>query len=280
MKIDVPIFDSLAHPTPEGSWLHEKYSGRNYFHSVAEGMRQSGIKWAIACGMGSKVGGYEEDSYARYARESSLKSQVTFLPVAFWEPARFNFGSLSELKAYFSGLADLGYVGIKLHPRMAEFNYQDERLPTIIDAANEFGVTPFLCTYTWGHGPCSSSSPQDLMNLLGLISESSKVILVHGGGVRLLEYMEIARAFPNTLLDLSLTLCKYPGSSLDLDLQFCFSQFDRRISIGSDGPEFAPSVLRERFEKFSDAISEEKKKNIAYRNLFNFLPRAKCFQDE
>ena len=280
MKTDVPIFDSLTHPTPEGSWLHEKYSGKNYFQSVAEGMQRNGIKWAIACGMGKNVGGYEEGSYARHARESSLSSQVTFIPVAFWEPNHFDFGSLWELREYFSHLADLGYVGIKLHPRMAFFTYEDDRLPKIIDVANEFNITPFLCTYTWGYGACSKSSPENLMNLLCRINTSSRLILVHGGGVRLLEYMEIARAFPNTLLDLSLTLCKYPGSSLDLDLQFCFSQFDKRVSIGSDGPEFSPFSLRERFEKFSHSICEQKKKNIAYRNLFHFLPRSKRYQYE
>jgi predicted TIM-barrel fold metal-dependent hydrolase len=279
MKNSIPIFDSLAHPMPEGTWLHQKYNGKNFFHNSAEGMKESGIRWAIACGMGPDVGGYDESTYAEYSRGADTSS-IQFFPVAFFESAFFSTRSTPTLKDYFLRLADLGYVGVKLHPRMAHFNYGNKKLPEIIETANEFGVTPFLCTYIWGSGPCSNSSPEGLMKLLSGIDRASKVILVHGGGVRLLEYMEIARAFPNTLLDLSLTLCKYPGSSLDMDLQYCFSQFDRRIAIGSDGPEFSPSTLRERFEKFSQLITEEKQRNIAYRNLFKFLPRAKCNQNE
>jgi predicted TIM-barrel fold metal-dependent hydrolase len=94
---------------------------------------------------------------------------------------------------------------------------------------------------------------------------------MHGGTVRLLETIEIVRSYNNVLLDLSFTICKYNGSSLDMDIQFAFDTYDRRICIGSDFPEFSPRDLRERFIFFSNAIPHEKAENIAYRNIAHFL---------
>ena len=54
---------------------------------------------------------------------------------------------------------------------------------------------------------------------------------------------------PNVLLDLSNTLLRYQGSSLDRDIAWLFRSFDRRICIGSDYPDYEPGQLRARFEQ-------------------------------
>ena len=79
-----------------------------------------------------------------------------------------------------------------------------------------------------------------------------------------------ATALNNTLLDLSLTLCKYAGSSLDMDIQFLFKSFDRRVCIGSDHPEIRLSQVRERFNHFAANTAKEKAENIAYKNILSF----------
>lgn len=123
----------------------------------------------------------------------------------------------------------------------------------------------------------SKNTPDKVMELLDKI-RGNKVILVHAGAVRLLEYIEIARAFDNVLLDLSLTLCKYPGSALDMDIRFAFNNFDQRICIGSDSPEFHSSDLRCRFNYFSEGVTDNKLRNIAYKNLSAFLPKVYNFE--
>jgi len=79
------------------------------------------------------------------------------------------------------------------------------------------------------------------------------------------------RFHKNLLLDLSFTIMKYEGSSIDLDIRFMFRNFDRRICIGTDHPEYSPAALEKRFSFFSQGLSEEKKQNIAYMNLTGFL---------
>ena len=89
--------------------------------------------------------------------------------------------------------------------------------------------------------------------------------------MRLLEYMEIARSHPNVLLDLSMTMCKYSGSSIDADLRFALSAFDRRVCIGSDYPEYSPTTLRHRFTELGAGLEESKLENAAFRNAARFF---------
>jgi len=125
-----------------------------------------------------------------------------------------------------------------------------------------------LCTYFYSNTLPNNSFDKLVHTLFKL--DGAKLILMHACSVRLLEAIELARAFPNILLDLSHVLCKYAGSSLDLDIAFAFHSFDRRICIGSDFPDFSLQILRERFDFFSRDIPSEKCVNIAYKNLLNF----------
>jgi predicted TIM-barrel fold metal-dependent hydrolase len=99
----------------------------------------------------------------------------------------------------------------------------------------------------------------------------ARVVLVHGGDVRLLEYAELVRHNSNLLLDLSLTMMKYAGSSIDADIGFLFRRFDRRICVGTDFPEYSHSALRGRFDHFSSGVAQDKLENIGFRNLQGFL---------
>jgi predicted TIM-barrel fold metal-dependent hydrolase len=101
--------------------------------------------------------------------------------------------------------------------------------------------------------------------LLGL--PRLKVVLLHGGGVDLLRYAELVRANDNYLLDLSLTLCKYAGSSVDLDIGFLFRRFDRRICVGADFPDFDYLTFRERVEHFASSVDQDKASHATYQNL-------------
>jgi predicted TIM-barrel fold metal-dependent hydrolase len=142
----------------------------------------------------------------------------------------------------------------------------------VLRAAGEADLTVFLCTYM--HCALHSYPTRDpFFSLVELLQEASetRIILVHGGDIEVMRYAELARFNTNLLLDLSLTLMKYEGSSVDLDLAFLFRQFDRRICIGTDWPEYGPDQLRVRFEHFACDIPEEKRHNIAYRNLLDFL---------
>jgi hypothetical protein len=267
----IPIFDSLTHPMPNGNWLHDSYCGKNALPVIVQELAQSNIKWALAVGMGPNIGNYCESDYVQFITAEN----TNIFPVAYIDFPLVRDLDKAAIKNYLLGLSQLGYVGIKLHPRMGQFSFCEPQIATIIKMAADIELAVLLCTYCWEDSSNNAfNTPFSMMQLLSNIS-GAPVILVHGGGVLLMQYIEIARAFPNVLLDLSLTICKYKGSSLDMDIKFAFSQFDRRICIGSDGPEFSSVMLRKRFNYFSKGIPENKLKNIAYRNLFSFIPKLK-----
>lgn len=83
--------------------------------------------------------------------------------------------------------------------------------------------------------------------------------------------MELVRHNSNLLLDLSLTLLKYSGSSIDFDLKFLFSNFDQRICIGSDHPEYSHAEVLNKFKILSQGLPSEKVENIGYKNIMRFL---------
>lgn len=260
----IPIFDSLTHPTLDGNWILPKWTSCASISELKTQMQDSNICGAFAVGM-DNIGGYDEDAFLRLIQE---EGENRLFPVAF-----FSFSQRSK-EGYEKRLQEIkkkGYIGIKLHPRIGRFTLDNPDLPFVIDKANELGLAVMLCTYFYSNSiSLMANNVERLADMLLRLQKESKVILLHGGVVRLLDMMEVVRAFPNTLLDLSLTLCKYAGSSLDMDIQFMFQSFDRRVCIGSDHPEIKLSQVRERFELFASKTSIEKAENIAYKNILSF----------
>lgn len=260
----IPIFDALTHPTLDGNWILPKWPDCASITDLKAQMQANDVSGAFAVGM-EGIGGYKEDVFLQMIRE---KGEGKLFPVAFFT---FNQSSKEGYEKRLLDIKEKGYIGIKLHPRIGHFTLDNPYLPFVIDKANELGLVVMLCTYFFSNEvSLMSNNIERLADMLLKVDKKSKVILLHGGVVRLLDMMEVVRAFPNTLLDLSLSLCKYAGSSLDMDIQFLFQSFDRRVCIGSDHPEIKLSQVRERFETFAANTTKEKAENIAYKNILSF----------
>ncbi|MBU7006396.1 amidohydrolase family protein [Phosphitispora fastidiosa] len=260
---NIPLFDSLVHPTMNSNWLQPKYNGKNSPEELIVQMQENNIRWAFAVGL-PDVGNYNLEKYSEFIRS---KSDLLY-PIA-----GLRFDDIQEshdIRELLTKVSKLNYVGIKIHPRFSKVTYDNVLLPEVVKTANELNLAVMLCTYFYRSG--NDYYRNNMVSLRELLSKlnGEKIILLHSCTVRLFEMMEVAREFHNVLLDLSLTLCKYEGSSLDLDIQFLFKNFDRRICVGSDGPEFDSKKLRERFNYFSQGLDREKVENIAYKNIMNF----------
>lgn len=262
---NIPIFDSITHPTIDGNWILPKWPNCASIDDLKTQMRHNDICGAFAVGMDG-IGQYSEDAFVKMINK---KGDGLLHPIAFYHQA----GSVAT-KACEEKLLTIkrkGYEGIKIHPRMAHITMEEPLLPFIIDKANELGLVVMLCTYFYSNSiSLSSNNNEKLAEMLTKLDSNSKVILLHGGAVKLLETMEIVRGLPNVILDLSFTLCKYAGSSLDLDIQYLFQSFDRRICVGSDHPEIKLNQLRERFNYFASKTTFDKAENIAYKNILRF----------
>jgi predicted TIM-barrel fold metal-dependent hydrolase len=255
-----PLFDSLTHPTLSGKWLNSCKKAN--FDKLTEEMYSSNVVKACAVGL-SGVEGYEHEYFA-----NECKKYESLIPIAGISP------HVDDINYEIKKIKSFGFKGVKLHPRFGNFNLSDQKneLIKIFKVCKKNDLVVFLCTYL----SCSIERfpmIDPYWELVEIVKKSpeTKVVLLHGGTSRLMEYADLVRFNPNLLLDLSYSIIKYEGSSMDLDIQYLFKTFDQKICIGSDHPEFTFEKLRERAEYFSREISVDKKENIYYKNLMNFL---------
>lgn len=246
----VPLFDSLTHPMPTGDWLGPKYTGSSRADNLVAAMHANGVTSILAVGMGETVGGYVEADYVGWVTEAVPGAY----PVAWCDPRVGDFERFQKL----------GFRGVKVHPRRCGIDF---RLPALPKLISEVGMPTLLCTYGYEKGrPRAGRTLDDVLALLDQCGESP-IVLLHGGVVNCLEWAEAIRPYPNVLLDLSFTLVRYAGSSIDLDIRYLFEHFDQRICVGSDHPEISLAEFRERFDALSTGLETEKAHNIAHRNL-------------
>mgnify|MGYP003136717702 FL=1 len=250
------LIDTLAHPTLTGKWL-----GRDIdcsFSKLSSDLNNSPFKKAFAIGMYGLDGYNHKDFIKECSKYNNL------IPIAGFDPMIQSVEVGNELRQ----IKELGYKGIKIHPRFSKFNYDKDLLKNIFNLAYQNNLIVFYCTYS--HCSAPDYPEQDPLYTLAAAINSCpdiKLILVHGGDVNILKYAELARFNKNILLDLSLTLMKYKGSSIDNDLKFLFRNFDRKITIGTDYPEYTHNEVFKRVYEFSIGLSQEKIDNICYKNI-------------
>ena len=103
-------------------------------------------------------------------------------------------------------------------------------------------------------------------------ARKKSIMLMHMGGTNLLKIHNYIRHSPAFIGDLSMTYLKYRKSSISDDIGFLLRNFDQRICIGSDFPEYSPKEIIKFVKKdaFKYAISEEKLQNFLVDNALKF----------
>lgn len=258
MHKNIPIFDSLTHPTISGNWF--KIQNKSSFESLKNEILKQKLIGACAVG----IYGLEEYNHKLFIEK--CKSIPNVYPVAGFNPNIINISKeLTKIKR-------LGYKAIKIHPRFNKIKLNNDKILETFKLAEKENLIIFLCTFfNTNLAEMPSSDPfWDLVNLIKK-TPKLKIILMHGGIQDLMKYAELVRFNNNLLLDISYTMIKYQNSSLRYDIEYLFSHLDQRICIGSDFPEYNISDLRKSFSYYSDKISRKKCENIAYKNLMTFL---------
>jgi predicted TIM-barrel fold metal-dependent hydrolase len=255
----VGLFDSLSHPTLTGGWFGQGFDAS--FEALARTMHTAGF--ARACAVG--LAGQENYAHAEFA--ARCRSFPELVPIAGVAPK-----SAGEIDRELDEVHDLGFRGIKLHSRLSRFTFDDPRLVDTFRAATKRQLPVFLCTYF--HSVIERYPDSDPLFALARALKSSpgtRIVLLHGGSVELMRWMQFARHTPNILLDLSFTLMKYRGSSLDSDLRWLFKNFHERTCIGVDHPEYEHTAVKERFQELANQASLDAARAIGGRNLARFL---------
>lgn len=254
--MNIPIFDSLAHPTITKKWLNSNQN--TSFLEYSSKLEKLGYKNGLAIGI-ANIEQYEHKLF--YEQASQFKNLT---PIAGIDVHAQNiFEEIYNIKK-------IGYKGVKIHSRFNNIDLKSKLFKNILHELNNQELPLILCTYLFNKSTNFYINPFDLFKLFENI-EKTKILLAHGGVFDILTYSELSKQFDNIFIDLSFTINKYKGSSLDNDIRYLFENLDQKLTIGSDFPDFDLSETKKRFDFFSKGLSKRKKENIAYANLEKFI---------
>ena len=249
------IFDSLVHVTDDGTWL----GTTRYDASENRLLRElDRCAPARACLVGIP-GRANNDTVLRVWNSSP----DLFVPIAGFNPTDTHGDAISDaVKA----IAERGFAGIKLHPRLNDYDPLDGRVLQSISECARHDIVVFVDTLFRQRGR-STRHPADIADTLASECPDTSIVLLHGTGSSLLDLFELGRMHPQLVIDISFTILRYAGSSIDADIRFLAENLDQRLAIGSDFPEYVPSQAYDRFVTLTEDLAEEKRANVLHGNL-------------
>lgn len=135
------------------------------------------------------------------------------------------------------GIERLGYIGLKLHPRLQEFEVDDARTVRLVRAAGEMNVPVLIDAFPDGTHLMQGFSPLKYAKLAQQCPDT-RIIWAHMGGHHVIDFMMLAKRLPNVHFDVSESLLYYQTSSVPIDMVYAMRsmKFDR-IFYGSDYPD-------------------------------------------
>lgn len=258
MENNIPIFDSLSHPSERNLW----FNNTSINHSFKD-LKNEYNKYNFIGGCAVHIPIMSDVSPQDYYDQCVLNG---FYPVYYYDFKK----DIDQIKY----LHSIGYKALKIHVRLGGIDPEKEfsLLKNIFKECELLNITIFFCTLI--HGDISIQPNNGLLSIITRLLKSVpniKIILLHGGDVDLMKFVQLVRFNENVLIDLSFTIQKFEGSSLDLDIAYLFNTFDRRICVGSDYPDYSIEYTRKRFNNFAAKTTVEKAKNIGYKNIQKFL---------
>ncbi len=250
----IPLFDSLTHPTLQGNWLDRDTVAT--FEDLKNQMDKSNVSFAIACGINGNA--YSHERY--YLESTKIKGLV---PIA-----RLDM-SVKDIEKEIERISEIGFKGIKIHPRFENFDYSEDILARVFIKCQDLGIVVHWCSFYYSKIE-NYPSFDPYFSIIRTLKKAPKttLVIVHGGVHDIMKYAELARFNDNILIDLSLTLFQYRNTTHYQNIIFLLSKIDRRLCLGSDHPEVSLMQLREQFDEFCAMdIPVEKLWNIGIRNI-------------
>jgi predicted TIM-barrel fold metal-dependent hydrolase len=256
----VSFFDSLTHVTADGTWLGSTRYNASCERLLAELERCDPAKACLVA-----IAGVIDNEVVL---DAARRNPERFVPIGSLNPATFD--SDREVADALGQLATQGFAGLKLHPRFNGYDPLHMKVIRALRAAGDAGLIVFLDTLFRQPGRATRNAP-DLIDALAVAAPQTQMILLHGGGAQVLAVSEVVAVHANLVLDLSFTIHRFSGSSVDDDLRFLMRTFDRRMVVGSDFPEYEPLATRDRVYKLCEGLDPVKSANVLVANLQRLL---------
>jgi predicted TIM-barrel fold metal-dependent hydrolase len=185
----------------------------------------AGISKGIVLHLESQGWSLEEFAEA-IAPYKSLKGFVNVHP--------FNKDAKIQLK---KAVINHSFIGLKLHPRLQEFNIDHKSVYELVRYAGELNIPVLFDAFPDGTHLIQGFSSIKYAELAKLCPET-KFIWAHMGGHYVLDFMMLAKRLPNVYMDTSYSLLYYRDSSVIEDMVYAIRSMKfNRIFYGSDYPD-------------------------------------------
>jgi len=253
------IFDSATHPTLDGSWSSNRRG--QTFEELAKLIGTVPGYRVLAHGL-PNIGKYSHSEYKKRCDDFGFEAIAALTTT--------DSGAITK---EIHGIAKQGYRGLKVHPRLLGSNRNLSYLQEVFRACTETSLVCLLCTYE-AHTPGNLPAKDPYYEICDALNSSptTKLILMHGGVSRILQFAGLARHSSTVLLDLSFTMMDRLTQSMGPTLNSLASEFDEGICIGSDSPDFVISDFVPRARELLKSLPTLKASNIASHNLNRFFP--------
>lgn len=134
--------------------------------------------------------------------------------------------------------------GLKLHPRLQNFDLRDSRLIPLFRKCAELKIPVMIDAFP-GIDLRSNESIPLLIGRVASIVPEVNIIIAHAGGYKILDTLFVAKSHKNLYLDISYILLYFQGSSIEQDVEFVIKKIGAdRCIYGSDHPQM---VLNDTF---------------------------------
>lgn len=204
-----------------------------------------------------KIDGTAQEAAAELCRQLTdsqiARALVLHLEAQPWSAAEFSeaIRPYQQLRAFVNvhphavdareqlrnAVENLGFIGLKLHPRLQKFDTDDAEAVRLVQFAGEMNIPVLIDAFPDGTHLMSGFSPLKYASLVKQ-SPNTRVIVAHMGGHHVLDMMMLAKRLPNMYFDISYSLLYYQGSSVPDSMVYAIrSMKNSRVFYGSDYPD-------------------------------------------
>ncbi|MEA2017617.1 MAG: amidohydrolase family protein [Campylobacterota bacterium] len=161
-------------------------------------------------------------------------------------------------------------VGVKLHPRLSNIKKNDFDKVIYKLEEQKFDFIIVDCFYYGSN--LDNHINLELAVYIAKFFQNTKVLLAHGGGHKVLEYMLYTRDLKNVYYDFSFTAAYLKDTSSWIDLIKFFKFNEQKILFGSDYPEFEVYYIKSCYDEIiQKSLNKNNSKFIEYANYKKFM---------
>ena len=216
-------------------------------------LKKAKIKQAIVLHLETQPWSAEEFSKC-IGKSSRLKGFINVNPL--------NLNSINQLK---NGIINLGYVGLKLHPRLQCYSLKNPKVKKLCKVAGDLNIPVLIDAFPDGTHLMQGFSPLNYSNL-AVLCPNTRFIWAHMGGHYVLDFMMLAKRLSNVYMDFSYSLLYYQNNSTINDIIYCMKSMKfNKIFYGSDYPD------RSIIKSYNMSIEILKKHGLSEKELNKIL---------